>query len=111
MFSWLETDCAAVRLVRQMDGAVIWANNFDADLGVQKKLSVQGDIARQIAGAIAESFNVEGVAPRSQKGDQSAYACTLAYYSYRQNVTALSHSVARSCLQNATERHQDNAAF
>lgn len=100
---------AAVRLVRQQDGAVIWANNFDANLGVQNKLAVQGQIAQQIAGAIAEPFNAEGMAPTAQRGDQSTYACTLAYYSYRQNVTATSHSVARNCLQNATQRYQDNA--
>jgi len=41
-----------VRLVRAEDGAVLWANSYDADLGAQAALQVQADTAQRIATAI-----------------------------------------------------------
>lgn len=106
---------AVARLVRQLDGAVIWANNFDADLQDQNKLAIQGNVARQVANAIAQPYgaifqtDADMIARPAQTGDRSAYACTLAYSSYRQTMTAQSHSSARECLQQATQRFPDNA--
>jgi TolB-like protein/Tfp pilus assembly protein PilF len=101
---------ASARLVRQSDGAVVWANNFDADLRTENKLIIQGHIARQIANAIAEPYGIDKVASPAREGDQSGYTCTLAYYSYRQNMTDQNHDLARDCLKNATARFPDNAA-
>ena len=106
---------AAARLVRQADGAVIWANNFDGDLRDQNKLVIQGEVARKIADAIAQPYGVifqtdkDMIAPPAQTEDRRAYECTLAYSSYRQTMTAQSHSATRECLQRATERSPDNA--
>jgi TolB-like protein len=46
-----------VRLVRQSDGVVIWANNYDADLRARNKLDIQADVAEQIASAIAQPYD------------------------------------------------------
>ncbi|MBB2751551.1 UNVERIFIED_ORG: TolB-like protein [Rhizobium aethiopicum] len=102
-------------LVRQTDGAVIWANSFDADLRAQNKLELQTSVARQIAGAIAQPhgaiFQTETavIAQPAQKADQDVQACTLAYYGYLQTMTAQSHSAVRECLQQATRHIPDNA--
>lgn len=106
---------AAARLVRQSDGAVIWAKNFDADLDAENKLVIQGNISRQISSAIAHPYgaifqtDTDKIARPAQNGDQNTYACTLSYYSYRQAMTAQSHGAARECLLKATQRFPDNA--
>ncbi|WHO73461.1 hypothetical protein [Rhizobium sp. BT03] len=102
-------------LVRQTDGAVIWANSFDADLRAQNKLEIQTGVARQIAGAIAQPhgaiFQTETavIAQPAQNPGQDIQACTLAYYGYLQTMTAQSHSAVRECLQQATRHIPDNA--
>lgn len=107
---------AAARLVHQVDGAVIWANNFDGDLQDQNQLVIQGDFARKIANAIAQPYgaifqtDTHKLARAAQTEHRSAYECTLAYSSYRQTMTAQSHSAARECLQQATQRFPGDAA-
>ncbi|MBB4110813.1 TolB-like protein [Rhizobium sp. BK226] len=106
---------SVARLVRRADGAVIWANNFDADLRAQNKLWIQTNVARQIAGAIAQPhgaiFQAETamIAQAAQKADQDARACIPAYYSYLQAMTSQSHGAVRECLQQAIRRTPDNA--
>ncbi|NLS08383.1 hypothetical protein HGP14_35025, partial [Rhizobium sp. P32RR-XVIII] len=107
---------SVARLVRQSDGAVIWANTYDADLRAQSKLAIQADVAQQIAAAVARPYgaifqaDTETIARQPESGDRDAYACTLAYYSYRQSMSAQSHATARDCLQRATQRFPRNAA-
>ncbi|MGV4793684.1 hypothetical protein [Rhizobium sp. F40D2] len=107
---------SVARLVRQADGVVIWANNFDADLRAENKLGIQTNIARQIAGAITQAqraaiFQADTavIARAAQKADLDAHACTHAYDSYLQAMTAQSHGAVRDCLQRATRRTPDNA--
>ncbi|MGZ2486322.1 TolB-like protein [Rhizobium pisi] len=106
---------SVARLVRRADGAVIWANNFDADLRVQNKLWIQSNVARQIAGAIAQPhgaiFQAETfmIAQPAQKADQDSHACIPAYYSYLQAMTVQSHGAVLECLQQALRRTPDDA--
>ncbi|PKA44801.1 hypothetical protein N2599_33780 (plasmid) [Rhizobium sullae] len=106
---------AVARLMRQSDGAVIWANNYDADLRAQSKLAIQADVAEQIASAVAQPYgaifraDTETIARQPQNGGWDAYACTLAYYSYRRSMNAQSHDTARDCLQRATQRFPKSA--
>lgn len=101
----------AARLVRQSDGAVIWADNFDADLQAQNRLAIQGGIARQITNAIAQPHgaifqsDIQATARLTPRED----TCAIVYYSYRQNMTVQSQGAARRCLQQATERVPKNA--
>ncbi|MBB3657662.1 TolB-like protein [Rhizobium sp. BK650] len=107
----------AARLVRRIDGAVIWANNFDADLQAQNALAIQGNVARQVADALAQPYgaifqtDIAMVARPAQSVNKGDDACALAYSSYHQTMTAQSHGAARECLQQATERFPDNAVF
>ncbi|MFC5755980.1 hypothetical protein [Rhizobium sp. GCM10022189] len=101
----------AARLVRQSDSAVIWADNFDADLQAQNKLAIQGNIARQITNSIAQPHGAI-FQPDTQTTawpTRQDEICTLAYYSYRQNMTVQSQGATRQCLQQATQHIPDNA--
>ncbi|TCU40096.1 hypothetical protein [Rhizobium azibense] len=106
---------SVARLVRQSDGAVIWANNYDADLRTQSKLAVQADIAQQISTAVALPYgaifqaDTGTIARQPQSGDWDTYACTLAYYSYRRSMNTHSHDTALDCLQRATQRFPNSA--
>ncbi|RDJ10537.1 hypothetical protein [Rhizobium grahamii] len=106
----------AARLVRQSDGVVIWANNYDADVRVQGKLEIQAYAAEQIASAIAEPYgavfkaDTDTIVQQPKAGSADAYACRLAYYSYRRSMDAQSHQAARDCLQRATEMFPKSAA-
>jgi TolB-like protein/Tfp pilus assembly protein PilF len=104
------------RLVRQSDGAVIWANNYDADLRAQSKLEILTGAAEEIASTVAEPYgavfqaDTDALARHPQSGDADAYACRLAYYSYRRSMNAQTHNTARDCLQRATELFPKSAA-
>ncbi|ACE89128.1 hypothetical conserved protein [Rhizobium etli CIAT 652] len=106
---------SVARLVRQTDGAVIWANNFDADLRAQNKLEIQTNVARQIAGAIARPhgaiFQAETamIAQSARKADQDAYACAPVYSSYIETMTAKNHGAVRQCLEQAIRQRPDDA--
>jgi TolB-like protein len=95
---------STARLVRRADGAVIWANNYDADIKAQGILKTQTTLADDIATAVARPFgvifqtNTVNIA-----GSNDAFSCILSYYSYRSEMSVAAHEVAKSCLQRAFE--------
>jgi TolB-like protein len=103
------------RLVRRSDAAVIWANNYDADLSIKSLLQIQADIGQDIAIAVAQPYgaifvtDTDRIARPSLSQAGGPYDCTLAYYSYRRAMDLRSHIAARDCLRQATERFPDSA--
>ncbi|TCU31944.1 hypothetical protein [Rhizobium azibense] len=96
---------STARLVRRADGAVIWANNYDADMKVQGILKTQASLAEHIATAVARPFGVMfQTDTASIAGGGDAFSCILSYYSYRSEMTAQAHEVTKSCLQRAVEK-------
>jgi len=99
---------STARLVRRADGVVIWANNYDADTKVQGILKTQSSLAEHIATAVARPFGVMfETDTASIAGSADAFSCILSYYSYRSEMTAQAHEVAKSCLQRAVEKKPD----
>ncbi|MFC5756004.1 hypothetical protein [Rhizobium sp. GCM10022189] len=95
---------STARLVRRADGAVIWANNYDADMKVQGILKTQTSLADEIATAVARPFGVMFQTDTvTIAGSNDAFACILSYYSYRSEMTVEAHEVAKSCLQGALD--------
>jgi TolB-like protein len=104
-----------LRLVRRSDAAVVWANNYDADLGIRSILQVQADVGQKIAIAVAQPYGAlffpesgKAAIPRV-KEDAGAYDCMAAYYSYRRTMDLKSHTAARECLLRSTQRLPQNA--
>lgn len=97
------------RLIRKADGAVLWANNYDADLRDRNLLEVEADVAQSIATAVAQPYGVifqpyaTGVT-NPDSGDWEAYACALSYYAYRAELDPRKHAAVRDCLERATKR-------
>ena len=101
---------STARLVRRVDGVVIWANNYDADMKVQGILKTQASLAEHIATAVARPFGVIFTADTASiAGGSDAFACILSYYSYRSEMTVKAHDVAKSCLQRAIEKAPDDS--
>ncbi|MBX5205992.1 hypothetical protein [Rhizobium sp. NZLR1] len=104
-----------LRLVRRSDAAVVWANNYDADLRVRSILQIQADIGQQIAIAVAQPYGAvflsdnDNAARPDVNAAADAYDCTSAYYSYRRAMSLQSHTAARECLQRATLRSPKSA--
>ncbi|KRB50036.1 hypothetical protein ASE04_15765 [Rhizobium sp. Root708] len=96
---------STARLVRRADGAVIWANNYDADMQVQGVLKTQTSVAEDIVTAVARPFGVMFRADTETiAGSDDPYACVLSYYSYRNEMTLAAHDAAQSCLEQAVEK-------
>jgi TolB-like protein/Tfp pilus assembly protein PilF len=101
---------STARLVRRVDGVVIWANNYDADMKVQGILKTQASVAEHIATAVARPFGVMFKADTASiAGSPDAFSCILSYYSYRSEMTVKAHEVAKSCLQRAVEKTPDDS--
>ncbi|WP_040677665.1 membrane protein [Rhizobium mesoamericanum] len=103
---------SSARLIRLADGAVIWANNYDADLRTQGILQTETAFADDIATAVARPFSVifqTDVANRA--GSSDAYSCTLSYYSYRSEMTRRAHDIAKTCLQQAIEKKETDSSL
>lgn len=98
-----------VRLVRRVDGAVIWANSYDADLRVQKPFEAASAVAAEIAASVARPFGVmfESVSSRANSWD--AYDCALSYYAYRRKMTLEALLTAQDCLSGLTRKHPTDA--
>jgi TolB-like protein len=102
------------RLVRRSDAAVIWARNYDSDLGIKGILQIQADIGQDIAIAVAQPYSAIFVTDTAQPSQSSPSEdirndCTSTYYIYRRTMDQQSHLTARSCLQRATERFPKSA--
>ena len=97
------------RLVDNDDGSIIWAENYDGDRDVSQLLETQATIAGKVATAVAQPYGVifhtdAAKLVRETPNDWEAYACTLAYYSYRADLNPRSHRSVERCLERTTNR-------
>ena len=89
------------RLVDNDDGSIIWAENYDGDRDVSQLLETQATIAGKVATAVAQPYGVifhtdAAKLVRETPNDWEAYACTLAYYSYRADLNPTLTSLGRA---------------
>lgn len=93
---------STARLVRRADGAVIWANNYDAEVKLEGILKTQTGLADDIATAVARPFGVIFQTDTvTIAGNNDPFSCILSYYSYRSEMTVDAHEVAKTCLERA----------
>ncbi|NVD37320.1 hypothetical protein HT585_00510 [Ensifer sp. HO-A22] len=104
----------SVRVLRQSDGAVIWAENYDESLLVEKIIRLQEKVAASVATAIAQPYGILFQANAQQMttaipDSWEAYACTLSYYSYRSDLNSQTHHSVQNCLEQATKHYPNYA--
>ncbi|WP_246690448.1 adenylate cyclase [Microvirga aerophila] len=102
------------RLLDAQTSAVLWSQTYDEDLQIRDLFTIQDDVARKVATAVAQPY---GIIQRSYQtrtgarppGDPEAYACTLRFYDYRAALSEESHAAIRTCLERAVALHPDYA--
>jgi TolB-like protein len=102
------------RLLDAGAGTVLWSQTYDEDLQVRDLLTIQDDVGRKVATAVAQPYGVIQRADQSRAGtrppdDLEAYACTLRFYDYRAALSEESHAAVRTCLERAVALHPDYA--
>src|SRR5215207_91312 len=98
------------RVVDQSDGNVLWSDRYEEDLSVSKVLEIELDIAQKVGTALGQPYGVIHQADLSRRmhttpDDWTAYACTLAYYTYRVQLDAQTHPKIRQCLEGAVAQY------
>jgi len=102
------------RLLDAQTGAVLWSQTYDEDLEVRDLFTIQDDVARRVATAVAQPYGIIQRADQTRTGarppdDLEAYGCTLRFYDYRASLTEESHAAIRACLERTVEGHPDYA--
>ena len=97
------------RLTDRTKGSILWANSYDGSRKVRRLLDVEGDVARDVATALGQPYGTifQTDAAQALQGppeDWEAYACTLAYYSYRTILDQPTHASVKQCLERAVAR-------
>lgn len=95
-------------------GAVIWAGRYDFHKGPRDES--QRDAAEQLAKALADPYGeIFQVERKKLSADlttkSSAYACKVAYYSYRAGLSPEDHPHVRQCLESVAETDSDDATI
>ena len=99
----------SARLIDRANGSVLWANNYDGSRGVRRLLDMEADVAVDVATALGQPYGIifRADVARASNGppdEWDAYACTLAYYSYRMVLDQQAHASVKQCLERAVQR-------
>ena len=99
----------SARLIDRTKGSVLWANTYDGSKRVGTLLDMEADIAGDVARALGQPYGIifKADVARASQGppeEWDAYACTLAYYSYRMALDQPTHSSVKQCLERTVQR-------
>jgi TolB-like protein len=97
------------RLRNAEDGSILWTQSYDADRQVQQLLEIQAEIAKDVTTALAQPygaiFQADAVqVAQTPPNDWEAYTCTLAYYTYRVDLSPETYAFVRDCLERTVKR-------
>ncbi len=104
----------AGRLLDADTGAVLWSQTYDEDLQLHDLFTIQGDVARRFATAVAQPYGIIQRSDQTRTGarqpdDLEAYGCTLRFYNYRAALSEENHAAIRTCLERAVASYPDYA--
>jgi tetratricopeptide (TPR) repeat protein len=97
------------RLVGAQTGGQLWATAIERSLSVASLISIEREIARDVAETIAVPYgpifqNELARAAQTPAEHLDTYDCVLKYYYYRRTVDPALHSDAVACFERAVER-------
>jgi len=95
------------RLLDTTDGEILWSRDYENDFGSSDLFSIQMDVARRVATAIAQPYGVLAQidAAKPPPDDFGAYECILRFYAYRSELSPEAHANVRGCLEAAVARY------
>ena len=99
----------SAHLIDRTNGSILWAKTYDGSRRVRPLLDMEADVARDVATALGQPYGIifkadAARAPQGPPEEWEAYACTLAYYSYRMVLDQPTHASVKQCLERAVER-------
>ncbi|HSA81544.1 MAG TPA: adenylate/guanylate cyclase domain-containing protein [Geminicoccaceae bacterium] len=102
------------QLISADDGAHLWADTYNRDLGAAAVFDVQDDITDRVVAAVASNWGAiawhELEEVRSKPPDSLAsYDCVLLGHAYDRIVDAPSHQAALECLERTVEQEPNYA--
>jgi TolB-like protein len=102
------------RLVAKDSGVQIWSRAFDESLDVKSLLSIQEQIARQVATTIAAPFGPifnQEVARATRRPAEylDTYDCVLKYRYYRRTLAPGDHAQTLACFEKSVQREPNLA--
>jgi TolB-like protein len=95
------------RLTETKNGAILWSQTYNNDLGSRDLFAIQSDVAAQVATVVGQPYGViyqTGAAGAAPPDDIDAYRCTLQFYAYRAELNSEKHAAVRGCLEQAVAR-------
>lgn len=100
------------RLLATADGEILWSKAYDEALVSADRLSVQREVARRIATAIAQPYGImmQVDAAKWSPADPDANTCMLGFYAYRSEPSAEAHAGQRDCLKATVAQHPTHAS-
>ncbi|HEV7307722.1 hypothetical protein [Ensifer sp.] len=98
-----------VRLIQRSDGAVVWADTYEQALKGRAIIDLQAQTGQAVASDVAQPhgalFQASARAfSHAVAGEWQAYACTLAYYDHRDDVSPEGRAIATDCLERTVSR-------
>jgi TolB-like protein/tetratricopeptide (TPR) repeat protein len=102
----------SAQVINSASGQIIWTKSYTRQTDPQAMIAVQGDLASEIATAIAQPYGVVKTDLKSHQttpavSDMQSYMCVLRAYSYRRSFSHAEFAPALQCLAQAVQRDPD----
>ena len=98
----------SARLFDRTNNSILWANDYNGSRSVGRLLDMEADIAGDVATSLGQPYGIifqmdTARTPQGPPEEWEAYACTLAYYSYRMVLDQPTHASVKQCLERAVQ--------
>lgn len=96
---------AAIRLVHEPSGRVVWAGQQDVPMETTRRLIEVRELARRTVVRLAQPYGVIHADLRAQALGDAPMACLVRAYDYWTAPSEPRHAEVRACLERATSEH------
>ncbi len=94
------------RLLDTDTNEILWSQTYDDEIHTRDMFAIQSDVANKVATAVAQPYGVitQAIGAKPPPNDLGSYGCTLPFYAYRAELSAVRHAEVRECLERAVDR-------
>lgn len=94
------------RLLDTDTNEIIWSQTYDDKIQTRDMFAIQSDVANKVATAVAQPYGIiaQAIVAKPPPNDLGSYGCTLPFYAYRAELSAIRHAEVRECLESAVGR-------
>ncbi|MCS0461296.1 MULTISPECIES: adenylate cyclase [Rhizobium] len=94
------------RLLDTDTNEILWSQTYDDKIQTRDMFAIQSDVANKVATAVAQPYGIiaRAIVAKPPPSDLGSYGCTLPFYAYRAELSAIRHAEVRECLESAVAR-------